>query len=54
MTKEEAIVFILKVLKSPISMMSKPTSDQAFGLAKEYDISATELLEKCRDLAWKV
>jgi hypothetical protein len=53
MTKEEAVLFILKVLKSPMSMMSKTTSDQAFEAAKDHNISAADLLEKYKDIIWK-
>lgn len=53
MTKEEAILFILKALKSPMSMMSATTRDQAFQSAKDHNISATDLLEKYQEIIWK-
>jgi len=54
MTKQEAISFILKCLKSPMSMVSKPTSDKAFQAAEEHGITATDLLKELQEIVWKV
>lgn len=54
MNKEEAIVFLLKVFRNPMSMTSKSTSEQAFKLAEEHNINATELLTKYKEYVWKV
>lgn len=53
MTKEEAILFVLKVLRSSMALTSKPTRDQALEAAKQHNITATELIEKQVDLIWK-
>jgi len=53
MNKDEAIAFLLKVLKSPMSVMSLPTREKALNAAKEHGITATELLEKHIELVWK-
>lgn len=53
MTKEEAVLLLLKVLKSPMSMMSKATRDQAYEAAKEHNITAHDLLEKYQEIVWK-
>ena len=54
MTKEEAIVKILKVLKSPMMVMSKPNKDEALTLAEEYGITAKDLIEVWSDMAMRV
>lgn len=54
MTKEEATLFILKVLKSTIAIMSKPTKDQAFDLAKQHNITVEDLLDKAQEIAYKI
>ena len=46
MTKEQAIVKILKVLNSRIMVMCKPNRDEALTLAEEYDINAKDLIEE--------
>lgn len=53
MTKDETILFLIKVLKSPMSMMSKPTRDQAFEMAKKHSVSAVDILEKYQEMVWK-
>jgi 3-hydroxyisobutyrate dehydrogenase-like beta-hydroxyacid dehydrogenase len=45
MTKEEAILKILKVLNSRIIVMSKPMRDEALTLAEECGINAKDLIE---------
>jgi DNA-binding transcriptional ArsR family regulator len=54
MTKEEAIVKILKVLKSPMMVMCLPNREEALTLAEEYGITVKELIEVWADLAMRV
>ena len=46
MTKEQAIIKILKVLNSRMAIMSKPMRDEALTLAEEYGITVAELIEE--------
>jgi hypothetical protein len=43
MTKEEATVYILRVLKSPMMVMS-PAKTTAMNLAAEHNITAIDLI----------
>ena len=54
MTKEEAIIKILKVLKSPMMVMSKPNKDEALTLAEEHGIMAKDLIEAWSNIAMRV
>lgn len=54
MTKEQAIVKILKVLKSPMMVMSKPNRDEALTLAETYGINAKDLIEVWSNIAMRV
>jgi chemotaxis response regulator CheB len=54
MTKDEAIKFLLKVMKSPISMTSKSTKEKAHQLANEHGITTVELLTELENMVWKV
>lgn len=54
MTKEEAIVKILKVLKNAMLVVNKHNRDEALTLAEEYGITAKELIEVWADLAMRV
>jgi 3-hydroxyisobutyrate dehydrogenase-like beta-hydroxyacid dehydrogenase len=54
MTKEQAIVKILKVLKSAMMVMCKPNRDEALTLAEEYGITAKELIEVWSNMAMRV
>lgn len=54
MTKEEAIVKILKVLNSRMAVMSKPMRDEALTLAEEYSINAKDLIEQWTKIAERV
>ena len=54
MTKEEAIVKILKVLKSPMMVMSKPNRDEALTLAEDYGITAKDLITTWEQMAMKI
>jgi len=53
MTKQEAIIKILKVLKNPMMVMS-PAKAEALTLAEEYGITTKELIETWADLAMRV
>lgn len=52
MTKEEAVLCVLKALKSPMMLTSKPTREQVFKAAEEHNISAIELLNKLQEIVW--
>ena len=52
--KEQAIVKILKVLNSRMAVMSKPMRDEALTLAREYCISAGELINEWEKIAQRV
>lgn len=54
MTKEEAIIKILKVLNSHMAVMSKPMRDEAFALAFEHSIMAKDLIEQWAKIAERV
>ena len=54
MTKEQAILKILKVLKSPMMVMSKPNRDEALTLAEEYGITVAELITVWSDMAMRI
>lgn len=54
MSKEEAIVKILKVLNSRMAVMSKPMRDEALTLAEEYGINAKDLIEQWTKIAERV
>ena len=54
MNKEEAIVKILKVLKSPMMVMSKPNRDEALTLAEEHGITVAELITVWSNIAMRV
>lgn len=48
MTKKEATIKILKVLKSALMVVCKPNRDEALTLAEEHGITAKDLI-----LAWE-
>ena len=54
MTKEQAIVKILKVLKSPMMVMNKHNRDEALTLAEEHGINAKDLIEQWWNMAMRV
>lgn len=54
MTKTQAILKILKVLKSPMMVMSKPNRDEALTLAEEHGITAKDLIEVWSDMTMRV
>ena len=54
MSKDEAILFVLKAIKSPMMMTSKPTREQVFKAAEEHKITAIDLLNKLQEIVWNV
>ena len=54
MTKEEASIKILKVLKSAMMVMCKPNRDEALTLAEEYGITAKDLIEVWSNMAMRI
>lgn len=54
MTKEQAIVKILQVLKSQMAVMCLPRREEALTLAEEHGITAKDLIETWADLAMRV
>jgi hypothetical protein len=44
-TKPQAARFILNVLRSPISLLSRPTREEALELAKRFEVTAADLIE---------
>ncbi len=54
MTKEQAIVKILKVLNSRMAVMSKPMRDEALTVAEEYGITAKDLIEEWTRIAERI
>ena len=54
MTKEEATIKILKVLKSPMMVMNKHNRDEALTLAEEYGIMAKDLILEWTKIAERI
>ena len=54
MSKDEAIVKILKFLNSRMAAMSKPMRDEAFALAFEHGIMAKDLIESWTKIAERI
>ena len=54
MTKEQAILKILKVLKNAMLVVNKHNRDEALTLAEEYDITAKDLIEVWSDMAMRI
>ena len=54
MTKEQAIIKILKVLNSRMSVMCKPVRDEALTLAEEHGITAKDLIEEWTRIAERI
>jgi 3-hydroxyisobutyrate dehydrogenase-like beta-hydroxyacid dehydrogenase len=53
-TKEEAIVKILKVLKNAMLVVNKHNRDEALTLAEEYGITAKDLIEVWSNIAMRI
>ena len=54
MSKDEAMIKVLKVLKSAMMVMSKPDRDEALTLAEEHGITAKDLIEAWSDIAMRI
>jgi hypothetical protein len=54
MTKEQAIIKILKVLNSRMAVMSKPMRDEALTLAEENSITVKDLIEEWTRIAERI
>ena len=54
MTKEQAIIKILKVLKSPMMVMNVYNRDEALTVAEEYGITAKDLIEAWTKIAERI
>jgi len=54
MTKEQAIVKILQVLKSPMAVMCLPRRQEALILAEEYGITAKDLILEWAKIAERI
>lgn len=54
MSKEEAIIKILQVLKSPMAVMCVPRYEEVLTLAEEHGITAKDLIEAWREVALRV
>jgi hypothetical protein len=53
MTKQEAILKILQVLKNPMMVMS-PAKNQALNLAEQYGITAKDLIDAWSNIAMRI
>ena len=51
---EEAKLYILKILRNRMAIMSKPMVDEALTLAREYGITAEELIKEAQEQAYNV
>ena len=54
MTKEEAIVKILKILNSRLLVSCKSSRDEALTLAEEHGITVSELITTWTEMAMRV
>lgn len=54
MTKNEAILKILKVLNSRMAAMSKPMRDEALTLAEQFGINAKDLILEWTKIAERI
>ena len=54
MTKEEATIKILKVLKNAMLVVNKHNRDEALTLAEDYGITGKELIETWSDMAMRI
>ena len=51
MSKDEAIIKVLKVLKSAMMVMCKPNKEEALTLAEEHGITAKDLIDVWEKMA---
>lgn len=54
MTKDQAIIKILKVLKSPMMVMSVYNRDEALTIAEEHGITVKDLIEEWTRIAERI
>ena len=54
MTKDQAIVKILKVLKSPMMVMSVYNRDEALTIAEEHGITVEDLIDMAHQIAMSI
>ena len=54
MTKEQAMIKILKVLNSRMAVMSKPMRDEALTLAEEHGITVKDLILEWTRIAERI
>ncbi len=54
MTKEQAILKILKVLKNAMLVVNKNNREEALTLAEEHGITAKDLIEAWSNIAMRV
>lgn len=54
MTKEQAIIKILKVLKNAMLVVNKHNRDEALTLAEEHGITAKDLIEVWSNMAMRI
>ena len=54
MTKKQAVIKILKVLKSPLMIMNVYNRDEALTVAEEYGITVKELIEEWTRIAERI
>lgn len=54
MTKEDATLFILKVLSSRMAILSNPMKKDALDLAKEHGIMVEDLINLALEIALNV
>lgn len=54
MTKDEAMIKVLKVLRSPMMVLCKPNKEEALTLAEEYGITVKDLIEVWEKMAMRI
>ena len=54
MTKDEAIIKVLKVLKSAMVVVCKPNKEEALTLAEEHSITVKDLIEVWEKMAMRI
>ena len=54
MTKDEAIIKVLKVLKSAMMVVCKPNKEEALTLAEAHGITVKDLIEVWEKMALRI
>jgi len=54
MTKDEAIIKVLKVLKSAMMVVCKPNKEEALTLAEVHGITVRDLIEVWEKMAMRI